>query len=1202
MENMATDGDIGSHNTYVSNVNEARPEVDEYQIGDEGSNPPIGGNYYHVNEGYGVSVRGDLDSINVINFIPHENAFEEGYDEDDIDEFEPYYEIEALDNNYETVLYADLTVEELFDYFPQSVVNDIIDRDKTNAARLLDSNRNEYRIEDILYRDTTPSDIDDVEEVNAIAKKIQTNGPSSYLLTDGDIISFPDHIYINSIDGMTPDKFIALGNIRLGNGGFELIKEPTAQQMRELKQWIRQNNGEMYVDFCEESNQTYPRTLFSTKYMNPNPQRVINDIYYYFEDGIKPQDNFYESKEGNMILENNFVSPEEIKRAIKFMPDRFKNWAVVIPNSNMIPKYFEKRSRAMEFKRWYRNAKVVNLDKYIPLLGENVGKEKILKNIINESQESKSISAAKKLVMQKLGYNEQEADEFIRVKLRNDLPVLRTPQGGKFILGVTRMFCDGELRTANDIGNLNSTLKLVASDAHINEYDRNLNGMHCQELVQRFSKAISDNIEAEKEEINQMTFDTPSNYEIVRIDSFGQAEEYGQYTSWCVTHDGRMFDSYTSNGINQFYFCLRHGFKNVERRVGENCPLDEYGLSMIAVSVNENGMLNTCTCRWNHDNGGNDNIMDAKGVSQVIGMNFFNVFKPNNKWKEILNVAMQRLASGEDPRDVFDYYYDDFHEGFARVKLNGKYNFINQEGKILSNQWFDYCYDFKDGFSIVRLNGKFNFITQEGKFLSNQWFDYCYNFKDGFARVELNDRCNFINQEGKILSNQWFDDSYNFKNGFAWVILNGKRYKIDTNGKLMESKKSNKSLIITEEQLETIKENLESEVDASEINLSSFKKRHELAPNIWKSNDTLDSKIRLRLLDIADDFWKFVNLTWVEPKGIILTGSICNYNWSQYSDIDLHLIVDFNEIDEKTEFVRDYLDAKKNEWNNEHNALEIMGYKVELYVQNIDETPNSNGIYDLEENEWLKEPSQDDIKQIGLEKFQIKDKAAKFMTIIDDMYDALASTSDSHKIEEIGADADYLWKKVKEMRKNSLADDGEMGSGNICYKYLRRVGYLDKLWKLRTLCYDKTNSINECTSENKYFTESIKKYLTLLKEKASINEEFALDGNTEHNPYSKRWKAEREALKNYVSNFGTLMQSIEDNKMGKLYKVFYDKGISQLIGYNYCLCVQWDEMNNKPKSVVYVRAMDKFSPNIRRNVQFDARGMDNQLGTYDDLR
>ena len=1048
---------------------------------------------------------------------------------------------------------------------------------------------------------------------------------------------------------------------------------------------------------------------------------------------------------------------------------------------------------------------------------------------LNESQESKSISAAKKLVMQRLNYNEQQADEFIRIKLRNDIPILRTPQGSKFILGATRMFCDGELRTANDISSLNSTLKLVASDAHINEYDRNLNGLSFNDLVQRFAKAMSDNLEAEKAEVGQMAFDTPSDYEIVRIDSFEQAMKYGKYTSWCVTHQKDMFDSYASDGINQFYFCLKNGFENVEAQPSEGCPLDEYGLSMIAVSVNENGMLNTCTCRWNHDNGGDDSIMNTKQISEVIGMNFFEVFKPNGKWDALVTNVKQRLANGEDFDNVFDEC-EDFHEGFARVKLNNKYNFINKNGE----------------------------------FLSEQWFDACEHFYKGFARVKFNRRWYRINKNGKIKSN--------------------------------ESKMSRKNILVSETQLKAIKENFDFEVNSSEIDLSSFKKKDELVPSIWKDG-LLDSRIRLKLLDIADDFWDFVNIKWVRPNGIILTGSICNFNWSSFSDIDLHLIVDFSEIDERSDFVRDYLDSKKNEWNNEHEGLNIMGFNVELYVQDFGEMPKSGGIYDLEGNDWIKKPSKDEIKPIGLNKFSIKDKAAQIMTIIDNMYDALVSTDDSHEIEEIGNDAKMLWKKVKEMRKSSLERGGEMGSGNVVYKYIRRQGYLDKLWNLRTLCYDKSNSITESKKNSKKYTvyvngkeesnfnnkeiireyleknnnlplykyykwaktasscekardlaysccyyideyiksiyyrysefenlldddkfnyvdeekietfcklleennlcdhfisimqdivnriglynelpswcymdfnrivknewcihftkdarnivkygftggtedidhlaytdagqekpsagynfaflindrnvdyneygdeavifrtsgveiyhygdnenqvifwgpnvknfipihqengdwvvygengqvlvrknepskiaiwatenlpqyrkqimtgkngyipkhwvydkesgkmkvvpypiyknESIKKYIKLLKENL-INEETVADGSSEGNPYSKRWKAEREALKTFISNYGRLMQSKEDDKGGKLYKVFWDKNISQLIGYNYALCVQWDEQQLKPKSTVYIRALDKFTPFIRQNVQYDTRGRDNDIRT-----
>ena len=260
---------------------------------------------------------------------------------------------------------------------------------------------------------------------------------------------------------------------------------------------------------------------------------------------------------------------------------------------------------------------------------------------------------------------------------------------------------------------------------------------------------------------------------------------------------------------------------------------------------------------------------------------------------------------------------------------------------------------------------------------------------------------------------------------------------------------------------ENVNENIEKEVESSEVDLSSFKKKESLQPKIWKDEETLDSRIRLKLLDIADDFWEFVNLTWVEPKGIIITGSICNFNWSEFSDIDLHLIVDFEEVDEKVEFVKQYFDMKKNEWNKEHGELTIMGFPVELYVQDVADEVSAGGIYDIEENKWIRKPDFDDVKSIGLNKFSIKDKAAEIMTIIDDMWDAINDETDSHRIEEIGEDADYLWKKIKEMRKNSLEENGENGSGNIVYKCLRRFGYLEKIWKLRTLCYDKVNSITE---------------------------------------------------------------------------------------------------------------------------------------------
>ena len=108
-----------------------------------------------------------------------------------------------------------------------------------------------------------------------------------------------------------------------------------------------------------------------------------------------------------------------------------------------------------------------------------------------------------------------------------------------------------------------------------------------------------------------------------------------------------------------------------------------------------------------------------------------------------------------DPIFKFRLKFDwigDFNEGFAVVELNGKWNFINTEGQILSNQWFDDTYDFNEGFAKVRLNDKWNFINTKGQLLSKQWFEWVYSFNEGFAKVYLNGKWNYINTEGQLLS------------------------------------------------------------------------------------------------------------------------------------------------------------------------------------------------------------------------------------------------------------------------------------------------------------------------------------------------------------------------------------------------------------------------------------------------------------------
>ena len=60
-----------------------------------------------------------------------------------------------------------------------------------------------------------------------------------------------------------------------------------------------------------------------------------------------------------------------------------------------------------------------------------------------------------------------------------------------------------------------------------------------------------------------------------------------------------------------------------------------------------------------------------------------------------------------------------------------------------------------------------------------------------------------------------------------------------------------------------------------------------------------------------------------------MTGSLANYNWSKFSDIDLHIIVNYEDIDDNSELVKDYVTAKRIVWNDTHD-IKIYGFEVEV--------------------------------------------------------------------------------------------------------------------------------------------------------------------------------------------------------------------------------------------------------------------------------
>lgn len=251
-----------------------------------------------------------------------------------------------------------------------------------------------------------------------------------------------------------------------------------------------------------------------------------------------------------------------------------------------------------------------------------------------------------------------------------------------------------------------------------------------------------------------------------------------------------------------------------------------------------------------------------------------------------------------------------------------------------------------------------------------------------------------------------------------------------------------------------------NEVEANKIDIKPFKVKDKLNPDFFNSEGQLNSQIRLRLLDIADDFVKSLAVKWVKPSDIVLTGSIANYNWSKYSDVDIHIIYNFNDVYKKTEFVKDYFNSKRDIWNDTHEGLTIKNLPVEISIEDSSNPAKSTGVYSLEKNKWVKEP--ENMNDSELNKEYIKNFCAKQMTKFDELFDEIDNEKDRKKLEILSNKVEALYEKLKNMRGEALkSKEKEMATGNIIWKVIKHQGYIERAWDYINKVYDRRNTIDE---------------------------------------------------------------------------------------------------------------------------------------------
>ncbi len=228
---------------------------------------------------------------------------------------------------------------------------------------------------------------------------------------------------------------------------------------------------------------------------------------------------------------------------------------------------------------------------------------------------------------------------------------------------------------------------------------------------------------------------------------------------------------------------------------------------------------------------------------------------------------------------------------------------------------------------------------------------------------------------------------------------------------------------------------------------STLQYHEQLNPKIWE-NMMLKPEIRGKLLQIASQWAAFANIPMELAQDIIITGGNCNYNYTDQSDIDLHIVIDRNLINPDRAFVDDYLQDKKILWTLSHPGINIKGYPVELYAQDLDEQPHEGqGVYSLTNDTWIQAP-----RYLGMDfenNYHLKMKVQFYMDLIDKMIGQKASKDTMDTIKQ----------RIRQMRGDSIKQGGEFAFGNLVFKELRNMGYLDKMDDYEKTMQDKALSL-----------------------------------------------------------------------------------------------------------------------------------------------
>lgn len=267
---------------------------------------------------------------------------------------------------------------------------------------------------------------------------------------------------------------------------------------------------------------------------------------------------------------------------------------------------------------------------------------------------------------------------------------------------------------------------------------------------------------------------------------------------------------------------------------------------------------------------------------------------------------------------------------------------------------------------------------------------------------------------------------------------------------------------ITDDQLEKLIKPYRIKIQESDflteedkVDYSNLSTKDELNPKFWDKEGKMDNEVRFTLLKIIKEYFKFLGLEDAKFSDIVFTGSLANYNWTDKSDVDMHVILDYNQFGNDKDRMFNFFKNLKNLWSEKYD-VKIHGFPTEIFVQDKSQPKDWTAMYSLISDKWIQEPKK---IETTINKDEIRKESKNLMNKINKIEKDYNSNIKSD--DNIIIDIEELQEKIRLMRTHGLQNGGEYSDGNLTFKVLRSSGFLDKLYNIKVDIINKDLSLDE---------------------------------------------------------------------------------------------------------------------------------------------